>query len=273
MSMFLAANDTLASIYLWPLVALAAPAILTLTLFLIGRWSSRDKDARDVHRAVTSGVGAEARAALSNAEFDWWNDGRSPAPKAFDRDAPARRGFFGHHQREGCWRRGQRGEKIDPELFKQFYILDASLAQLVAILSQYSKRDYWLGQSQRYRRLLGWHTGIHIAWVVWFVSVTCETKPDRKAGDPDYVPVERLTGAWQRAEDALMLVGDHKIVCRTEPDRTVRDYVADELRQWVGNATKGDSRPCDTEIRAVKALAEKLVPGSFSNPEEPGSVD
>ncbi len=258
--MLLAADGNLADLYFWPLVALVTPAVLTLTLFLSSRWSARNKDAREVHRAVTSGAGADARSGFSDAEFDWWKYGRSPSRKE-------PKGAIGHLRRAGCRlggtadtqgsdREEQETVKIDPELFKNFYVVDASLAQLTLVLNQYSKRNYWCGQSQRYRQLLGWHVGIHIAWVMWFVSVTCETTSDGEAGKSRHTPAVRLDGAWQRAKEALSLVGDYGIERRDAggKDQTVKGFVAAELRQWVKSAEKG-TRANASEIAAVKTMA------------------
>ncbi|MBS4103078.1 hypothetical protein [Tsukamurella paurometabola] len=270
--MLLAADGNLADSYLWPLVALVTPAVLTLTLFLVGRWSARNKEAREVHRAVTSGVGADARSALSDAEFEWWEYGRSPS-----RTKPEGRSDTEEERDAGSGGiEGQAIAKIDPELFKQFYVVDASLAQLTLILNQYSKRNYWLGQSLRYRQLLGWHVGIHIAWVMWFVSVTCETTPttttDGNPGEPIYEPAGRQGGAWQRAKDALSLVGDYRIEHLDKKDRkdkkerTVQGFVASELQTWVENAEKA-MRADVSEIAAVKAMALSEVSEPTAEPE------
>lgn len=218
---------------------------------------------------VTTGPGAEARAALSKAEYEWWRK---------DDDVPL---TVSAADRAGA----DDGGRIEQELFEQFYVVDASLGRLTVTLRQYfRRRSPVFGRSKDYRRLLAWHAGIHLAWVVWFVAIHAETQVDKSDGVSrlKVSPDDRLFGAWGRAHDALRLIGSH----RTERyessardnrevaesfstgeeirrrrknethEKTVRGFATAELQRWIDNAEANHSARKATEIKAVVFLAK-----------------
>ncbi|MEJ9079318.1 hypothetical protein WKY82_12910 [Gordonia malaquae] len=244
------------------------PAVVTGAVFFIGRWGSRDRDAREVHRDVTTGPGAEARAALSKAEYEWWRKvDVPPTASAADRADT------------------DDGGQVDEDLFKQFYVVDASLGRLTVTLRQYFRRcSFVFGRSKDYRRLLAWHAGIHLAWVIWFVAIHAETQVDKSDGVSrlKVSPNDRLFGAWGRAHDALHLIGGHRteryenrardnkgaaesfstgeeirVGRKNETDeKTVRGFATAELQRWIDNAQANHSARKMKEIKAVVFLAK-----------------
>lgn len=224
----------------WSWIELLLPAVITVSVFVIGRWLSQDKDSREVHRTVTTGAGADARATLSRVEFMWWSNGVG---------AKSLRGAEVTEELAPM-----SGNAIDSGVLKQFYVVDASLAQLVVALGQYPKRlgsypkwvPTWFGRSRRYRRLLAWHTSIHIAWVLWFIGINYDRTNDT---EKEVVVADQLHGAWGRALDALDLVGRHRTERRGERDETVQGVVQAELERWLRGA-----RAPEEEAKAVRDL-------------------
>ncbi|MEJ9078405.1 hypothetical protein WKY82_08285 [Gordonia malaquae] len=222
---------------------------------------------------MTTGPGAEARAALSKAEYEWWRkDDVSPAASAADRA----------HTDDG----GQ----VDEELFKQFYVVDASLGRLTVVLRQYWRRWYFfLGRSRDYRRLLAWHAGIHLAWITWFVAVHAATRVEVSDGVRrlKVSPDDRLFGVWGRVHDALRLIGGHRTErhaaktedgarakkeaaahsnagVKTGPGRkivtdetTVRGFATAELQFWIDKAQENRPRRNAKAIAALAYLAKE----------------
>lgn len=242
--------QTVADWYWWPMVpvvvgAMSAAAV-AVAVYFANAWAARDREAREVQRALTVGDGEAARARLSAAEFAWWNSKTNP----FD----SRGADF----------------QCEESLFKAFYVADASLAQLAIVLARYSKSR---GRPQRqvhYRRLLGWHAVIHIAWLIWFVGAASTVNPDKSVQIPP-----RLSGTIGRIHDVIEMIGDHRVEQRVtertplrkkwwrreyRPQLTVRERARLELAEWVQQARCSQNvSDFDDQINAVVIFAEDFV--------------
>ncbi|WP_069146516.1 hypothetical protein [Rhodococcus erythropolis] len=254
----------------WPVVAAligaSVPTFVAWWLYRVGRKDaaaeyragrrdSVDKEAREIHRAVTTGPGADARAFFSAAEYEWWKNKRSLLSQECaggDRDVPDGQAV-------------STGSEADPEADFQawFYVLGASLDQLVAMLGEYEKSGG--DRSLRYRRLLGWHAGMHIAWMTWFIGAKSVAELSRSPSDVH----PRLSGAWGRVQDALEAVGDHHVECRkpdSAPDDwpvTIKDFARSELAGWLYPPASAEKEGVGTSVfkrekEAVRQLAVEV---------------
>jgi hypothetical protein len=226
-------SATIADAYWWPVVpvvtAAASAAAVAGAVYFASTWAARDREAREVHRALTTGDGGAARAKLSHAEYKWWSEGESPVN--------------GHGATFDC----------DRDLLEAFYVLDASLTQLAIVLARYSTSRRRSRRQVRYRSLLGWHAGIHIAWLIWFIGAASTVKPY----EPVRVPA-RLEGVRGRLRDILEMIGDHQ--AKVEPPMTVRVHAREELRAWVVEARKlQQENNFDEHIEAVVNFADEFV--------------
>lgn len=223
----------------WALVPVLSTAAVSLTIAWAMTRSNRDREAREVHRTVTTGPGGEARSALSFAEYKWWHDGESLLSQSMASNAA-----------------------IGLSINQQFYVVDASLGQLAVALSHYRKKLWFRwGRNSKHRRLLAWHAGIHIAWLTWYVGALRNNVDLPGEEVPD-----RLQGAEGRVRDALVLIGNHRTERQADPKETVRDFAARELQIWttaVLNESRKDSS--QREYReAVVAEATRVQAAGLS---------
>lgn len=252
----------------WPVVPVLAGALMSAlvawAVYRAGRRNAVDKEARETHRAVTTGPGADARAFFSAAEYEWWNNKRSLRSQertGGDRDVP---------DDQAVSMGSEAATEADFQAW--FYVLGASLDQLVAVLGEYDKSGG--GRSLKYRRLLAWHAGMHIAWMTWFIGA----KSVADSPPPSEVH-PRLSGAWGRVQDALEAIGDHHVELRKPdvsddwPIVTIKDFAKSELAGWLdppGAAeTEGDATSVFTqEKETVRQLA--VEGGLIRKPENAG---
>ena len=229
----------------WPIIPVVSAAAVAFAVFIAGRRAAADKEALDVHREVTAGPGGEARGALSKAEYAWWSAGETLLTKG---------GSEGSYSRE--------------ELNRAFYRVDASLSRLVVALSPYPK---WWGfwRAKRYRRLLGWHAGIHMAWMVWYIgclSVDCyEADDDKNKKDVAL----RLRGAEGRLWVAVQTIGGYRVHRDGPPDsatnkvKTIRAFATEEIETWLkpilGKRAQFRGEQLVREAKWVEFVASKIL--------------
>lgn len=247
--MILAQGTSLTDWYWWPLIPVvtgaAVSVIVAWAVYVVGRRNAADKEAREVHWAVTTGPGGQARAVFSRADFDWW------------------------------WNRvplKPRTSSANEDLYGQFYVLGSSLDQLVLALSGYNpKRGR---RSEKVRRLLGWHAGMHIAWTIWFLGAVEGAHEPDGAHEPAAVEGAHEPAATDpnvdvraRVEDAISRIGDHRVEFANVEQKsdavrspmTIKDYAERELARWLVPALKVKTDDTVTkEAKKVKTLAEKL---------------
>lgn len=260
-----AAIENTTTLWTPALVGALIGAFVAISAYIGNRRNAADEDAREVHRAVTTGPGGEARAAMSNAEYRWWqckqsvesqdarseNQGAQKFRSEWFHSTPGRK-LVGRNSTMSMTMLEPMPAEQGLSLNQQFYVVAASLDQLAVTLRRYSRLTLSFGRSKRYRRLLGWHAGIHIAWVIWYIGA--------HSGADGTVP-RRFDGAWGRVQDALDDIGEYKIHRRNFDDKTVKDFVRSELNEWVrpvldnGNCKHGQTI---AEAKAVCTLAASL---------------